>query len=434
MATSGPESPAPAFNDDDRRLAATLFDAIREMSRAEQGVTRAAYSETETAVLEYLSGVAAEHGLSSRFDPAANLVVDIPGRPAEGAATWVGSHVDSVAEGGNFDGLAGVVAGLLCLIKAKQQEAPLGRPLTLVALRAEEAVWFGQMYMGSSSLLGKLSAADMERRHRESGRTLREHLADAAADVPRIAAGIPVVDLAEIGAWLELHIEQGPRMVNEGVAVGVVTGIRGSTRHHSIHCRGSSGHSGAVPRIYRQDAVLAMAHLMVRMDEHWKQWEERGEDLVMTFGIVGTNPAEHAETRIPGDVSFSVDIRSRDAETIESFYELLREECRSIEASRGVRFEFDERRVVEPAAVDEAWAQRLRESASAIGYPCIDILSGAGHDAAVFANSGIPAAMLFIRNDGGSHNPGEQMDLDDFMKGVEVLYGALLAGARQARQ
>jgi N-carbamoyl-L-amino-acid hydrolase len=177
-----------------------------------------------------------------------------------------------------------------------------------------------------------------------------------------------------------------------------------------------------------------MAHLMARMDEHWKQWEDRGEDLVMTCGIVGTNPAEHAETRIPGGVSFSLDIRSRNAETIESFYQLFRDECLSVEASRGVRFEFDERQVVEPAAVDDAWAQRLRESASAFGYPCIDILSGAGHDAAVFAQCGIPAAMLFIRNDGGSHNPGEQMDLDDFMKGVEVLYGALIAGETQARR
>jgi N-carbamoyl-L-amino-acid hydrolase len=420
---------APVFDADDRRLAAALFDAVREISRAEQGVTRAAYSETETAVLQHFAGIAAQHGLSSHFDAASNLVVESPARPAEGAACWVGSHVDSVAEGGNFDGLAGVVAGLLCLIKAEQQQLHLGRPLTLVALRAEEAVWFGQMYMGSSALLGKLSAADMERRHRDSGRTLREHLEAVGADVEKIAAGVPVVDPAQIGAWLELHIEQGPRMVNEGVPVGVVTGIRGSTRHRSVHCRGVSGHSGAVPRVYRHDAVLAMAHLMTRIDDHWKRLEEGGEDLVVTFGIVGTNPAEHAETRIPGDVSFSVDFRSRSAETIDAFYQLFRDECRGLEAERGVHFEFDERQVVEPAAVDETWAERLRESAAALGYPCIDILSGAGHDAAVFAQSGIPAAMLFIRNDGGSHNPGERMDLDDFMKGVEVVYNALLSSA-----
>lgn len=415
-----------AFDDEDRSLAAGLFSAVRDLSKAAQGVSRPAYTDTETAVLNLIASTAASYGLTSRFDGAANLVVEMPDAVAGGAATWVGSHVDSVAEGGNYDGLAGVVAGLLCVVKAKQQGLKLQRPLALVALRGEEAVWFGQMYIGSSALLGRLDETDMARTHRGTGRSLREHLTDVGADVAKVASGVPVIDPAEVGAWLELHIEQGPQLVQRGLPVGIVTGIRGSTRHRTVHCRGASGHSGAVPRADRRDAVLAMAHLMVAVDEEWKRLDASGVDLVATFGIVGTNPNEHAETRIPGDVSFSIDIRSKSRETIESFYAFFREQCAALEAGRGVVFDFDERVFVEPAAVDEAWAQRFRDSSAELGYGAMDILSGAGHDAAVFTYVGVPAAMVFVRNDGGSHNPGEQMDLDDFMAGVEVLYNAIV--------
>nr|ART40087.1 K406 [uncultured bacterium] len=416
-----------AFDDEDRSLAAGLFSAVRDLSKAEQGVTRAAYSETETAVLRLIGSTAESYGLTSRVDGAANLVVEMPEAVAEGPVTWVGSHVDSVAEGGNYDGLAGVVAGLLCVVKAKQQGLKLRRPLALVALRAEEAVWFGQMYIGSSALLGQLGPADMLRPHRETGRMLRDCLEAVGADVENIAQGISLVDPTTVGAWLELHIEQGPQLVQRELPVGIVTGIRGSTRHRTVHCRGASGHSGAVPRADRRDSVLAMAHLMVAVDEEWKRLDSGGVDLVTTFGMVGTNPNEHAETRIPGDVSFSIDIRSRSRETIESFYQFFRAQCASLEASRGVKFEFDERVIVEPAAVDEEWAQRFRDSSDGFGYGSMDILSGAGHDAAVFSYVGVPAAMVFVRNDGGSHNPGEQMDLDDFMMGVEVLYNAIVS-------
>ncbi|MGE0060070.1 MAG: Zn-dependent hydrolase, partial [Dehalococcoidia bacterium] len=126
-----------AFDDEDRSLAAGLFSAVRDLSKAAQGVSRPAYTDTETAVLNLIASTAASYGLTSRFDGAANLVVEMPDAVAGGAATWVGSHVDSVAEGGNYDGLAGVVAGLLCVVKAKQQGLKLQRPLALVALRGE---------------------------------------------------------------------------------------------------------------------------------------------------------------------------------------------------------------------------------------------------------------------------------------------------------
>jgi N-carbamoyl-L-amino-acid hydrolase len=424
MSDSGKGMLSPVFDVVDRELAAGLFDRVRTLSQARAGVTRPAYSETETAVLEIMAEAARGFGLATNFDPAANLVAADPEAPDGAPAVWLGSHVDSVAEGGNFDGLAGVIAGLLCAGKAKSSGAKLERPLRFVALRAEEAVWFGKTYLGSYSLFGQLSPADLERKHRLTGHTLHEHMRGVGADVDRIARGEKLISPQDAVAWLELHIEQAPLMVDRGVPVGVVTGIRGSMRHQAIRCLGVAGHSGAVPRSLRHDAVLATAHLITRLDAHWGRFEAEGADLVFTNGVFWTDPQEHAATRIPGELTFSLDIRSKSLDNVERFYTVFQEEAAAIEKERGVRFQLDDRVIVQPGIVDEGWASRFRESATALGYPWMDILSGAGHDAAVFANNGVPAAMVFVRNEGGSHNPDERMDIDDFMKGAEVLYAA----------
>jgi N-carbamoyl-L-amino-acid hydrolase len=354
-------------------------------------------------------------------------VIELPGAPAGKPGYWMGSHLDSVPEGGNFDGLAGVVAGLLCLVKAKRLGVPLTRPLAVLGLRGEESAWFGKPYLGSYALFGKLSPRDLERKHRDTGRPLGEYMEEAGADVRRIAAGEPLVDAQAIGGWLELHIEQGPIMVAREAPVGVVTGIRGNLRHLSARCIGAAGHSGAVPRWLRKDAVFALAELLMRLDDNWQALNSRGVDLVVTSGIVGTDPREHSISRIPGEVQFSLEIRSQSLETLEGFYQLVLVESAGIERSRGVKFDWGERVLSEPGVIDREWAQRLRRVCGALGYPYIDIPSGAGHDAANFANAGVPSGMIFIRNDNGSHNPEEKMNLDDFVMGTEVLYQAVTA-------
>jgi N-carbamoyl-L-amino-acid hydrolase len=415
--------PRLVFDDADRAFAAELFDAVREASKARAGVTRPSYSATETAAMRIIADAAARDGLASRFDAAANLVVELPG--GSQPAYWMGSHLDSVPEGGNYDGLAGVIAGLLCLRKAKQQGVLLDRPLAVVGLRGEESAWFGKPYLGSYALFGRLTARDLERPHRDTGRPLAEYMRAVGADVERIAAGEALVERSAIGAWLELHIEQGPIMVAREAPVGVVTGIRGNLRHIEAFCHGAAGHSGAVPRWLRHDAVFALAELLMRLDDNWQALNARGVDLVVTTGIVSTDSREHSVTRIPGEVRFSLDIRSQSLDTLEAFYQLVLVEAAGIEKSRGVKFEFGERLLTEPGIIDRDWAARLRKLCGALELPYIDIPSGAGHDAAIFAHEGVPAAMIFVRNDRGSHNPDEAMALADFMMGVELLYHAV---------
>jgi N-carbamoyl-L-amino-acid hydrolase len=415
----------PVFDAADREYAAELFESVRKISAARLGVTRPSFSDVESAAMAVVAQAAKGAGLETRHDAAANLVVEMPGAAAGKPAYWMGSHLDSVPEGGNYDGLAGVISGLMCLAKAKRLGAALRRPIAVLGLRGEESAWFGKPYLGSYALFGKLTARDLERKHRDTGRPLGEYMEKAGADVRRIAAGEPLVDAQAIGGWLELHIEQGPIMVAREAPVGVVTGIRGNLRHLSANCRGAAGHSGAVPRWLRKDAVFAFAELLMRLDENWQALNSRGVDLVVTSGIVGTDPREHSISRIPGEVQFSLEIRSQSLETLEAFYQLVLVESAGIAKARGVKFDFGERVLSEPGLIDREWAARLRRICGALQYPYIDIPSGAGHDAAIFANHGIPSGMIFIRNDKGSHNPDERMDLDDFMMGTEVLYQAV---------
>ena len=205
----------------------------------------------------------------------------------------------------------------------------------------------------------------------------------------------------------------------------IVTGIRGNIRHKHVVCRGEAGHSGAVPRGLRRDAVLATAELMHRLDEHWAGSLERGLDLVLTFGIVSTDPRAHAMSRIPGELAFSFEVRSESRETLEEFYKLFHTECKSVANERKVRFEFDRRLETPPARLDERWVARLLELSRRLGLPAERVPSGAGHDAAMFVAAGVPSGMIFIRNEHGSHNPHEAMDLDDFVLGVELLRLAL---------
>ena len=408
-----------------RPVAEKLFDELHALSDDGVGVTRESYGRGESAAAEYLRAFATAEGLESEPDRAANVVFGQPGHAVAGTVAWAGSHIDSVPQGGNFDGLAGVVAGLLCLVDRQRsgRRAPL--PLEVIAFRGEESAWFGKAYMGSGALFGKLGPADLALKQRNTGRTLDHCMEAAGADMRAVRAQQPLFDLKRVAAYLELHIEQGPVMVARELPLAVVSGIRGNVRHNRIVCHGDAQHSGVVPRWLRHDAMFAVADLIMRIDEHWKVLLERGTDLVVTTGIVGTDPAEHSISRIPGAVNFSLEARSKSRDTLEAFYQLVQAECSAISRERGVRFEFDRRLLSEPATMDPALCALLAKACAEQGVAWDTIPSGAGHDASLFANAGIASAMLFVRNQNGSHNPHEAMHIDDFMLGVAAM-GATL--------
>jgi len=424
-----PTLPSDLITPELRSMAEVLFSQLREMSFDGVGISRETYGPSETAAMQVIEATARQHGLESTWDGARNLLIRLPGRDPSSPVVATGSHLDSVPQGGNYDGAAGVIAGLVALLAAKNQ--PAGhRSLELYALRGEESAWFGgPCYFGSRALFGLLGETDLTSPHRDSGATLSEQMSACGVDMGRIESGEPVRRPDDFHAWVELHIEQGPVLIAKEKPVGIVTGIRGNVRHRRVVCRGQPAHSGAVPRWLRHDAVLAMSELLMRLDEHWRILLAWGEDLVFTTGIVETDPQEHAVSRVPGQVIFAIEYRSQDKKTLENFGKLLETECDKIAAERGVAFELGSPVKTEPARMSDDLIALAEDQARAAEIDYEVMPSGAGHDTAVFANAGVPATMVFVRNDKGSHNPDERMDMDDFYTGTEVLARTLIAAA-----
>ena len=409
-------------------LAETLFNQLRAKTTDGRGITRECFADGEQAALDIFRETAEAHGLKCNFDRAANLLITLPDDDGIKPAVILGSHADSVPQGGNFDGAAGVIAGLICLIRLKDERSAGPRPVRVLVMRGEESAYYGRSNIGSRALFGLLLPADLDAKRRGNGRTLREALQGVNADIGAIAEAIHLFPSRSAAAYLELHIEQGPVMVARKLPTAIVTGIRGNLRHRRVVCRGEAGHSGTVPRWLRRDAMFAVSDLLMRLDEHWNHLLERGLDLVVTTGICGTDSERHAISRIPGEVYFSFEVRSQSYETLEGFYALFRSECRAVSDQRRVSFEFDDRIYAEPAKMDEHIIARLKQCSEQLGFSTELLASGAGHDAAVFANTGIPSGMIFIRNQNGSHNPEEAMAIDDFMRGVDLMYAFASAG------
>lgn len=406
-------------------IATRLFDDIATLTRdPEQGITRESYGAGENSAISYLQKFAQDAGLSHHTDRAGNVIFQRPddqGRPA----LWCGSHFDSVPQGGNYDGLAGIIAGLLCLKRLHDAKIQLPYDVRVLGLRGEESAWFGKAYIGSRALSGGLSAQDLALTKRGSRVTLVDSLQAVGADIAAIRRQEWLINPQQLAGYIEVHIEQADSLEHSGQPMGVVPGIRGNVRHNLIHCLGEDGHSGAVPREERHDAVFAVSELISAIDQHWRNWTADGNDLVVTVGMLGTDATHHSVSRIPGDVRFSLEMRSLDDSTLKTFYNVVQHERRRIEAKRQVRFEFDKRINTRPAAMHLPWVEHTQWIMQQQGLDGALTPSGAGHDAAVFANAGIPSIMLFVRNQHGSHNPYEAMRMDDFIKATTVLYDML---------
>jgi len=415
--------------DPDVELAETMFDSLRTHTSADKGITRATYGPGENFAHGLARETAQRLGLEVETDAALNLYMTMPGRRRDLPRLITGSHMDSVPEGGNYDGAAGVVAGLAALSGLRSRRLQPERDVTVMAIRAEEAAWFNSSYIGSHAAFGRLDPAALEVRRSDSGRPLAEHLAAAGGDVEALVRGEARLRPADIAAFLEVHIEQGPMLETTGLPIGLVTGIRGCLRHADARCRGAYAHSGAAPRAQRQDAVAATVELIHRLNEYWTDVEAAGEDLVFTVGQIGTDPAEAAPSKVAGETRFVLDFRGLEEQVMRAASRRAAELASDIGARHRVRFDLGEARYSYSAVLDAPLRQRLGDVARSINLPFMELPSGAGHDSAVFAQFGVRTAMIFIRNTKGSHNPEEAMALEDFAAAARLLASFIAADA-----
>ena len=409
-------------------LADKLFRALAEKTGnpGGKGVMRDSYGKGEQIAHDLCTEAARALDLEVSTDLAGNLYMTMPGEDRAAPAWFTGSHLDSVPSGGNFDGAAGVIAGLAALAAFRRAGAGLPRDVTVVGTRAEEVgSWYTGRHsghVGSRAALGVLSEDELDSAVRQdTGLSMRRYMEQSGLDPKALFASPPHLTPSRLRGWVELHIEQGPVLEREGYPVGVVTGIRGTVRAREAACIGGYTHSGAVPREYRQDAVIAAADFIDEMDQAWERALADGRDMVFTVGKLYTDARVHALSKVPGEVRFCIDVRSQDEKVLADMTALIQRHAQAIGEKRRVRFEIGPVSLQHPAVMDATFRKTLTEGCRSLGIPAMDIPSGAGHDAAEFAHMGVPAAMIFVRNANGSHNPDEAMEMDDFALATRLL-------------
>lgn len=411
---------------------AELFERLDSATRLPTGVMRPSYGPGEQTAHDLVAKAARELHLDIRTDAAGNLLMTRPGRDSAAPGWLTGSHLDAVPGGGNFDGAAGVIAGLVALHAMRRAGVEAEADITVIATRGEEgSSWFSgphKSHFGGRAALGRLSAEEMNAATSVvDGRSLAQMMRAAGFDPERVAAGASPFTPVSLGGFVELHIEQGPVLDGRNMPCGIVSGIRGTVRARNAVVHGAYAHSGAVPRENRRDAVFAASEFATALEAQWERWLAQGQDVVCTLGRFHTDSEHHSLTKVSGEVRLTLDIRSEDSEVLAEAEDFVLQAAKTIEERRRLRIDLGRIDHAPPAVMSVDLRARLRRCADRLGINALDLASGGGHDAANFAAAGIPTAMIFVRNPNGSHHPDEAMSIADFGSGARLLAELLLS-------
>jgi allantoate deiminase len=372
-------------------------------------VTRLGLSADEQQARDLVAGWLVARGAQVRRDPAANLFARFEG---EGEAILVGSHLDSVPEGGRFDGALGVLCAVEAVESLLDAKVKLRRPVEVVAWADEEGARFGVGLFGSTAAFGRLARGVGDRKDRNG-----ISIADALRALGE--RGDPAAarrDPKSLAAYLELHIEQGPRLETAGVPLGIVSDIVG-IYHARVAIRGRADHAGATVMTARADALAAAAEVVLAVE----QIASERPDAVGTVGEIAVRPG--AKNVVPGECVFSLDLRAaRDHDGLvqEVLAVLMR-----VGSARGVEVTVDDLARVPVTPLDLGIRDVLKRAAKSVGVDAPQLVSGAGHDAQMPALSGVPTGMIFVRSTGGSHTPLEFASIEDAALGAEALATAI---------
>lgn len=400
--------------------AQALFDQLRRDGLDEPGVSRDPYGAGEQRAHATIHEAARALGLTIDQDGAANLYMTLPGQDRTAPRLVIGSHLDSVPHGGNFDGAAGVVAGLAAVKALKQLGISPVCDITVMGIRAEESIWFQVSYVGSRAALGNLPDGSLDVTRVDTGRSLSDHIRECGGDPAWIKARQRYFEPSRVRAYLELHIEQAPSLVEAGRPVAICTGIPGNFRYPNARIEGSHDHVG-LPRRFRRDAAMAGADFAMAMDALWADYDARGIPMACTIGRFYTDPKAHGMTIVPGSFHFSLDVRAYDETVLAELDAKVDGIIDQIAERRNVVFYRGPKTGAAVGSVDARIKAGLEQAAAALGIQPMQIGSPASHDAAAFAEAGVPMGMIFVRNENGSHNPAEAMTIDDFLDGASVL-------------
>lgn len=396
------------------------FNAISEFGALKGGgLTRLAFSKEDLEARKFLINLIEKNGFKLKIDNVGNIfAIYDEGCDADAKPVCVGSHIDSVPNGGFYDGTLGVMAGLEALSSIKEAGIKLKRPLWLINFSCEESSRFKTATIGSKIISGKLSQQRLHELKDEDGISLFEAMSSAGFKPQNLDEAI--LKENSLHAYLELHIEQGPVLERSSISVGVVSGIAAPIRFE-ITIHGKADHSGATPMNMRSDALLAASHIIIAANKFAKN----KKTAVATVGYVHAKPG--VLNVVPGEARLGVDLRDIDKASLEE----LNLELRNFvgELSHELKFSYEIRELSsdEPVKLSEHAINLLEDEAKKLGIKTLVLPSGAGHDAMNLTKLASSVGMLFIPCvDGISHNTKEAINFKDAVAATKILTNALI--------
>ena len=389
------------------------FEAMAQLTAPGEGINRLAFTDADWAGRQYIIDRMTDAGLSVEIDDFGNVTGYKIGKKPDLPAVMVGSHTDSVPNGGNYDGVVGVLSAIEVIRSMIDDGYEHDHTIAVVSFMCEESGRFGNATLGSKAMRGELTLQDLHHLVDKQGISLYEALKGRNLNPDGIET---MAYKRPVKSFTEIHIEQGKVLEHEQKTIGIVTGIAAPERFY-VTIRGNADHSGATPMNLRHDALCGASKIILGIEEIASMQEE--PPVVGTVGVVEVTPG--AMNVIPGAVKLGVDIRSISKVARNSVVTLVKEFIDITAEKRGLSYTIETIAQDHPVEMHPAMIREIEEAVKSVGVEYMTIPSGAGHDAMHWAEV-VPTGMIFIPcRDGISHNPAEFAEMDDIVTGAAVL-------------
>jgi len=408
---------------DSQRLDSELQELAAFSETPSPAITRIVFSEQDVAARAWLKQKCASAGLSIREDAAGNTFARWQGTDANSASVGTGSHIDAIPNAGRFDGTVGVLGGLEAIRALQASGFAPKRSIELILFTSEEPTRFGIGCLGSRLLSGVLKP--------ERAKTFKDREGNSLEDLRRSAGFTGDLDRVKLhpgrySAFVELHIEQGPRLEAQNQEIGIVTSIAAPAGLR-VSITGSGGHAGAVLMRERKDAFVGAAEMAIAVEA--AALRTGSADSVATTGICSVFPG--AVNSVPSHVKLEIDVRDSDLARRDAMVTVITEECKAIAGRRHLEVDLETVNSDAPAACDPAIVSLITNACQQLGLTHTKMVSRAYHDS-LFMSHIAPTSMIFIPcHLGISHRPDEFASLRDITNGVTVLAHTLAALASQ---
>lgn len=395
------------------------ISALAQIGRDPKGgISRPSFSQSDLEARQWLKDKIKDAGLALRQDGAGNIFGRLEGK---GKTVMAGSHIDTVINGGMFDGAAGVLSALECLRRISEEKTPVSKPLEAASFTDEEGNLVGD-FLGSRAFVGLLDKEKLKKGMTPFGTPFLDILKGTEFTVESI------MDAAnqrpEMEAFVELHIEQGTVLETENKTIGLVDRIAGK-QYRWCYFQGKASHAGTTPFELRHDAFLGLADFSLKATQHVAS---QYYGSMLTIGKISVSPG--AFSIVPERADFSLDFRSASEEILGKLEKYLLELGQDIASTRGLQFSSLLIDKTEPVTTSPRIVETMKEECQKLGYPAMTLPSGAGHDAQILSRVA-DAGMIFIPCvDGISHSPQESIDWNDLEKGATLLLHTLLKLAK----